>query len=389
MRSATEAPTIKSLTDAGDLARQLLPEAAFDYCAGGASNGTGAEAGLKRNVSRLDDHVLIPRVFGGIATPDTKTAVPGGTLTAPLLVTPMGLQGLCHAEAEVGTAAAAARLGLGFVRSMFASRTIEEVAAAVEGGVWWQQIYLLRDQELTSSVAARAEAAGASALVVTADVPVVGSRPRSARHQFDRFAVAPPAIVGDPYFARLLTERQRSDPGYPAKELLDELFPNPDVGWQDLTRLTERSRLPVLLKGVLDPRDARQALACGAAGVVVSTHGGRQSALHPAAIDALTPIVTTVGDEMPVYFDSGVRTGEHLAVAISTGARAVLVGRPVLWGLAAAGYLGAEQVLRLLVSQLWQTMVLAGAADIAELQKLTILDYGAPATRGGVDERPC
>lgn len=372
----------ESLADASDLARQVLTEPAFDYCDGGAGNGTGADVGVARNVSRLDDRTLVPRVFRGLDAADTSVAVPGGVLTAPLLITPMGLQALCHTDAEVATAAASAGLGVGFVRSMFASRTIEEVAVAARDGVWWQQIYLLKDRGLTDSVVARAQAAGASALVVTADVPVVGNRPRSARHQFDRFAAVPPAIVGDPYFARLLMERRALDDAYPDERLLDEVFPNPGAGWQDLARLAERTRLPVLVKGVLDPRDARQALECGAVGVVVSTHGGRQSALHPAAVDALAPVVAAVGGQAPVYFDSGVRTGEHLAVAVATGAQAVLVGRPVLWGLAAAGRAGVEQVLRLLVSQLRRSMTLAGAADLSELRDLTVLDRAGELSPG-------
>ncbi|HEU4730033.1 MAG TPA: alpha-hydroxy acid oxidase [Kofleriaceae bacterium] len=371
--TAAAAP-LATLAEAQARARRALPEPAYDYGAAGASDDSGRETGVLRNVARLDDRVLVPRVLAGAPSVDLSASVTGGGLTAPILVAPMGLQALFHREAELSTAAAAARLGLGFVQSMFSSRSIEEVAAVARDGLRWQQIYLLRDPGLTASVVARAEAAGAAALVVTADVPLVGSRSRTARHRFDRFAAVAPAIVEDPAFRELLARRRASDPGCPSERLIDAVFPNPAASWDDLARLCEGTRLPVLLKGVLDPRDARRAVECGAAGVVVSTHGGRQSTLHPAAVDALAPVLAEVGSAVPVYFDSGVRSGQHVAVALALGARAVLVGRPVLWGLAAGGQLGVEQVLSLLVDEVRRGMVLAGAPTVAALRGLVVLD---------------
>jgi 4-hydroxymandelate oxidase len=358
--------------DAWQLAKAVLPGPAYDYCAGGA----GGEAGMTRNTARLADRTLVPRVFASAAEPDCSVEVPGGFLSAPILVAPMGLQALCHPEAEVATASAAADLGLGFVLSTFASRAIEEVAAQAPPGVRWQQVYLLRDQNITRSVVDRAHAAGCAALVVTADVPVVGRRHRDLAHRFDRFAAAPPALIEDPLFRQLVTRRRDGDAAMTARRVLDEIFPVPDLRWPDLERLVGWTDLPVLVKGILAAPDAVRAIDHGAAGIVVSTHGGRQSALYPAAIDALGPVVAAVGGRVPVYFDSGPRHGSHIAVALALGARAVLLGRPVLWGLAAGGRAGARRVLELLAGELRDTMRLTGAASLSDLRDLTVADTG-------------
>jgi len=336
-----------------ELASAAMSRQAYDYCAGAA----GDESTAARNVASLDARLLTPRVLAPPAGPDAlRVAVPGGQLAAPVLVAPMGLQGLCCPAGEVASASAAASLGLGFCLSMFSSRPVEEVAGQAGPGVRWQQIYLLRDRGVTDSMVDRALAAGASALVVTVDVPVVGRRTRDLRNRFDRFSTAP-AIVGDPRFRQLLAGRDgAASPG----SLLADLFPNPAATWSDVERLVRRAGVPVLVKGVLDARDGRLAVAAGAAGVVVSNHGGRQLDRCIAAIDALAPVVDAVGGEVPVLFDSGVRRGSHLAVALALGARAVLVGRPVLWGLAVAGEAGARLVLKTLVDDLRQVLDLVG-----------------------------
>jgi isopentenyl diphosphate isomerase/L-lactate dehydrogenase-like FMN-dependent dehydrogenase len=356
--------------DAWRLARALLPGPAYDYCAGGA----GGEAGMGRNTARLADRTLLPRVFASPAELNSRVEVPGGILSAPILVAPMGLQALCHPEAEVATASAAADLGLGFILSVFASRAVEEVAAGAGPGVRWQQLYMLRDQKITRSVMDRAHAVGCAALVVTADVPVVGRRHRDLAHRFDRFAAAPPALIEDPEFRRLATRREAAGAALTAQRVLDEIFPMPSQCWSDLERLISWTELPVLVKGILAAPDAVRAIDVGAAGIVVSTHGGRQSAQFPAAIDALGPVVTAVGGRIPVYFDSGPRNGSHIAVALALGAQAVLLGRPVLWGLAAGGRAGARRVLEILTRELRDTMTLTGAATLSELRDLEVGD---------------
>lgn len=363
---------IATVADAWRIAKQVLPEPAYDYCAGAA----GDESGMRRNVAAFERRLLVPRVLSGVERPDLRTDVPGGSLRAPLLVAPMGLQALCHPEAESGTAAAAAALGLGFVLSTFASHPVEQVARTAGAGVRWQQVYLLREPAVTRSLIERAEAAGCTALVVTLDVPVVGLRPRDLRHAFDRFSVAPPGVIDDPVFRALLTERYPDGGARAARALLDELFPFPESGWPDLERLIAQSRLPVLVKGILSTQDAVRAVDCGAAGIVVSTHGGRQSERYPAALDALGPVLDAVAGRVPVLIDSGVRSGGHAATALALGAHAVLVGRPALWGLAAGGTAGVRRVLELLLGELTTAMVLSGAADPAALRNVTVIDSG-------------
>ncbi|MEU2060963.1 alpha-hydroxy-acid oxidizing protein [Streptomyces sp. NPDC013455] len=363
---ATEgaAPAGTSVADAPadrERARLLMAEAAFDYCAGGA----GDESGMRRNVERLDALTLTPRVLRDVSERSTVTELFGRRLAAPVLVTPMGLQALCHPDAEVATAGAADSLGLGFTLSMFSSRPVEEVAPAAPG--LWQQIYLLREREVSWSMLRRAEEAGAGAVVCTVDVPVVGRRSRDARNRFSRFDAAPPAIVRDPSFLDLLEHRRKRTPSLTAADLVSELFPDPAVSWADLASLRSRTRLPLIVKGILHPADAERAVDAGADAIQVSTHGGRQSDRHVASVDALPAVVSAVGDRVPVLFDSGVRSGAHIASVLSLGASAVLVGRPVLWGLASGGREGAAKALASLLTELDHTMALLGAPAVTDL----------------------
>jgi isopentenyl diphosphate isomerase/L-lactate dehydrogenase-like FMN-dependent dehydrogenase len=352
-------------TDIGiDQARAAMADFAFDYCNGGA----GDESGLRRNIERLDAITFVPRVLRDVSRPDTAVEVLGSRLSAPLLVAPMGLQALCHPEAEVATAAATWSLGLGTCLSTFSSRSVEEVTAGGAGPLW-QQIYLLRDRSVSWSLVERAEAAGATALICTADVPVAAARRRDIRNGFRRFEAAPPALIHDPRFTELLAARQRQDPAFPPATLVDELFPDPAVTWDDLAELRSRTRLPVILKGVLHPRDAARAVDAGVDAVLVSTHGGRQGDRHIAAIDALPGVLAAVADRVPVLLDSGVRRGSHIVAALALGATAVLVGRPVLWGLATLGQAGVRTVLETLIDEMTRTMRLLGASRISDLDQ--------------------
>jgi isopentenyl diphosphate isomerase/L-lactate dehydrogenase-like FMN-dependent dehydrogenase len=289
-----------------------------------------------------------------------------------VLVAPMGLQGLCCVDAEVASVRAAASLGLGHCLSMFSSRSVEEVATAAPDALRWQQVYLCRDREVTGSLLRRAEAAGCAAVVVTVDVPAVGRRTRDERNRFDRFRCAPPAIFADPYFRTLVTRRQPGDTDEVAVcgSVLAEVFPDDTPVWRDVAELIRHSRLPVLVKGILHPADARLAVETGAAGIVVSNHGGRQFDRSVAAVDALAAVVDQVHGAVPVLFDSGVRRGSHVAAALALGARAVLVGRPVLWGLAVGGQAGARRVLAALVDDLEQVLRVTGVSTLDDLGML-------------------
>ncbi|GCB47965.1 alpha-hydroxy acid oxidase [Streptomyces sp. NL15-2K] len=347
-----------------DAARKAVGAGPLDYCLGGA----GDESTLRRNTGMLDRYAFVPRMLGAPVTPDLTVRVTGGTLSAPVLVSPMGLQSLYHPGGEVETARAAASLGLGHCLSTFSSMDAADVAAQAGDGLRWRQIYILRDHGLTHALVQEAEDHGYTALVCTVDVPTVGRRNRDRANGFDRFALAPPAIVKSPAFRKLSAEV----PGSP-QEVLDSVFPHPECTWDDVARLVSSTRLPVLVKGVLHPQDARLAVAAGASGVIVSNHGGRQLGRSISSIEALPGVRAELDDDIPVYVDSGIRGGEHAAVALALGARAVLVGRPVLLALAAEGHDGAVRVLREIVDELRLTMRLVGATTPDRLRQAALV----------------
>jgi isopentenyl diphosphate isomerase/L-lactate dehydrogenase-like FMN-dependent dehydrogenase len=351
-------------------ARRTVAPEVVDYCIGGA----GDERTVARNVAMLDRLAFIPRVLNHAGTPELSVSVSvevtGGMISAPLLVAPMGLQGMYHIAAEVETAAAAAGAGVGFCLSTFSSADAEEVVTRAGKGLRWRQVYLLRDPDITRYLVRQAEELGFAAIVCTVDVPVVGKRGRDRANGFKRFSVAPPALVKTSVFQQL-NERRGEDP----QDTLDDIFPNPTVTWDDIEALVSSTSLPVLIKGILHPDDARRAWNAGASGIIVSNHGGRQLACSVASIEMLPAVRAAVQDAIPVYLDSGIRTGEHIALALALGARAVLVGRPLLLALAAGGRDLVAAVLGELVCDLQRTMMLVGAKCPADLQGIDVIGF--------------
>jgi 4-hydroxymandelate oxidase len=330
-------------------ARKLLPRDIYDYYAG----GSGRERTLRANEKAWRQVWLAPRVLREVSAVDTTARLLGTEVATPLGVAPTGYHGLAHPDGEVATAAGAARAGALFVLSIRSTRRIEDVADAVaaEGGTWWFQVYLMRDRELTASLVRRAAAAGAAALVLTADTPVVG---RKRRNSDD-------GLVSDEAFLTNLGPLEDPDA---AEQTADLTFA--DVGW-----LREAGGgLPVVVKGVLRGDDAAACQAVGAAAVVVSNHGGRQldgalpSALAlPGVAGALG--APAVGQGCEVYADGGIRTGEDALAALALGARAVFLGRPVLWALACGGADGVRALLAGLTDDLSHALALAGAPSLA------------------------
>jgi 4-hydroxymandelate oxidase len=362
----TAGPPPLSVADLRDLAERTADRTAFDYCSGGA----GDEIALDGNEAAFRRRRLRPRVLRAVEQPRTSLTLLGADLAMPVGVAPTSLQKLAHPDGEVASARAAAELGALFCLSTFASCSMEAVAAASDGPRWFQ-LYVLPDHGLTRSLVERAAAAGYRAIVMTCDQPVTGRRRRDVRNGFDRFRFAQPNLALE------LAASWRAANGGSEEEALrralavvDAAFPNPTTSWADLERLCASSPLPVLLKGVLRPDDAREAVRRGAAGVVVSNHGGRQLDRAIATVDALPAVVQEVGGDVPVLLDSGVRAGLDAAVAVALGARAVLVGRPVLWGMMASpedGVAGARSALELLHRELREAMTLLGAASLADL----------------------
>lgn len=345
-------------------ARKVLSPEAYGYVAGGA----GSEDTMAENRASFRRWRIVPRQLRGVVERDLGVEVLGHALPAPLLLAPLGVQGILHPEGELASARAAASLGLPTVLSTVSSRPLEAVAEAVGDGIRWFQLYWPRDPELAASFVGRAESAGYSAIVVTLDVPLLAWRPRDIENGYLPFLLGQGLAnyFTDPVFLRDLPAAPAEDPA-PAIEKFGRVFSNPGLSWKDLSWLQERTDLPIVLKGILDPDDARRAADAGADAIVVSNHGGRQVDGAIAALDALPPIVAAVGDRLQVLLDSGVRSGADAYKALALGARAVLVGRPYAYALAAGGEAGVRDLLQNLTAELDLTLGLSGCASVGEI----------------------
>ena len=337
-------------------AKELLPPGVYDYFA----SGSGHEWTLRASVQAWRRYWLAPRVLRDVSAVDTSVRLPGHPQTVaatPVAVAPTGFQSLAHPDGELATARGAAEAGALMVLSTRTTRRIEEVAEVVAGagGAWWFQVYLMQDRDLTARLVDRAVAAGARALVLTGDTPVVGRKLRGD------------GVVSDTLLDANLGPL--ADPGMTGQAAHVTFA---DIGW-----LARRTGLPVLVKGVLRADDARACVAAGAAGVIVSNHGGRQldrampTALAlPAVVAALArdDAATARGD---VLVDGGLRMGEDVLTALALGARAVFLGRPVLWALACNGAAGVRDLLTGITDDLAHVMALAGARSVAEIPEVT------------------
>ncbi len=358
-----------NLIELEERARAVLGPMAFDYYAGGAHD----EITLGRNRSAYERLSLVPRVLVDVSAVDTGVEILGRRHPLPVVIAPMAFQRLAHDQGESAVARAAAARGLTMTLSTLSTTPLEEVAAAgSDGAPPWFQLYVFRDRGLTRELVSRAEDSGYEALVLTVDAPRLGSRERDARGGFH----LPDGLLAA-NLARAAAGRSRVGPAAAGSGLVDYFERNldPSLTWRDLEWLARESRLPVLVKGVLDPRDARLAVEHGARGVVVSNHGGRQLDTAPATIDALPAVAAALagaGDgAAAVLVDGGVRRGTDVLKALASGAHAVLLGRPVLWALAAGagggGERGVRHALSLLASEVELAMMLAGAPEVAAL----------------------
>jgi len=332
-----------------------LPAAVHDFVAG----GSGAELTLRRNRSALDAITVTPRVLGGVACPDTTTTILGTPAALPVAVAPMAYQRLFHPSGELLLAAAAANAGIPYVISTLSSVPLEKIAAVAPS---WFQLYWLRDRDAVRALIDRASSAGCEALMVTVDVPVMGRRLRDVRNAF--------ALPADIHAANLVdkyTEAHMAQGGVSAVAAHTATAFDPTFSWRDLEWVRSVTEIPLLVKGILDPRDALAAVDAGADSVVVSNHGGRQFDGAPASIDALGSVIDAVGKDFPVLLDSGIRGGTDVLKALAVGAAAVLVGRPLLWALAAGT---PDEALTLLGRELRDAMLLAGCADLAAVADL-------------------
>ncbi|MDQ2583581.1 alpha-hydroxy acid oxidase [Saccharothrix yanglingensis] len=356
------------LAEVERLAAARLPPDVRDFIAG----GSGDEVTLAANRAALDGVGVVPRTFAGVEAADTGVSLVGTRAALPVAVAPMAYQCLVHPEGEVAAAAAAGAAGVPFTVGTLSSRTVEEVAKT--GAPLWFQLYWLRDRGLVGELVARAEEAGCQALVITVDVPVMGHRRRDVRNGF-----ALPAEVRAAHLVAGPTEaHERRDVGSGVAEHTSAVF-DPTLGWRDLEWLRARTRLPLVVKGVLDPLDAARCVGLGASAVVVSNHGGRQLDGAVPSVTALPRVVEAVAGAGDVLFDSGVRSGTDVLRALALGATGVLLGRPVLWGLAVDGERGVARVLELLRAEFAQALLLAGCADVDAARRLATVSTGRGA----------
>jgi 4-hydroxymandelate oxidase len=343
-----------SLADIEKAAASVLDPAIWDFVTG----GSGDEQTLRANRAALDAVAVVPRVLSGVGGASAATVLVASPSEFPAAVAPMAYQRLVHPDGEVALAQAAYSAGIPYVVSTLSSSPVEEIAAT--GAELWFQLYWLRDRDVVRNLMRRAEQAGCRALIVTVDVPVMGRRRRDIRNSF----ALPPSISASHLPAEHTAGAQLTDAKTSALAAHTQSIFDPAFGWEDLAWLAERTSLPVVIKGILDPDDARRAARMGVAAVVVSNHGGRQFDGAPPSITALAAIVEAVAGSCQVLLDSGIRSGKDMLRALACGADGVLIGRPLLWGLAADGAAGAYQVLDLLRAEFTESLILAGCADV-------------------------
>jgi lactate 2-monooxygenase len=377
-------------------AQARMSAEAFAYVAGGA----GAEETMRANRRAFERASLVPRTLRDVSRRDTSIELFGRRLPAPFLLAPIGVLELAHRDADVAAARAAASLGLPAILSSQASMPMEEVAASTGEAPRWFQLYWSTVDELTKSFVERAERCGCEAIVITLDTTLLGWRTRDLELGYLPFlhgrGIA--QYTSDPVFQRLVRERARgraTATGRPtltalrtllelrrnirgldpraAVQTFTEIYSRPSLRWEDLISIRDLTRLPVLLKGILHPDDARRAVEAGFDGVVVSNHGGRQLDGAIATLDALPAIVEEVAGRIPVLLDSGIRSGVDALKALVLGATAVLVGRPYVYGLAVDGEIGAREVLQNLVADFDLTLGLSGCASLADVHDLTLV----------------
>jgi len=339
-------------------ARARLPKDVLDYYEGGALD----EITLRENTAGWERLKLYYHVLAGVGTRDLSTTILGQSISLPIGIAPMAFQKLACAAGEIATANAAKSVGTLFILSSFSNTAMESVLPQAASPRWFQ-LYVYKDRAITEELVHRAEAAGAEAIVVTADAPGLGTRERDMRNSFrlpDDLALENLVPLGKGNFPKVT--------GSALAAYVRENFKS-DLKFEDLDWLCGCTRLPIIVKGVCRGDDARRAAEHGAKAVVVSNHGGRQLDTAPATCEALSAVAAAVGDLCEIYVDGGIRRGSDVLKAIALGARAVLLGRPILWGLCVGGAQGATDVLEILRRELDEAMLLCGCTELGDINR--------------------
>jgi 4-hydroxymandelate oxidase len=356
------------------LARPRLSQMAYDYVRSGGAD----EISMRENRAGFGRLKLSPSVLVDVSKIDTRVNLFGGEFESPILLAPVAYHRLYHPDGEIGTARGASAAGAGFVISTFTTTSTDEIARNTQRPIWFQ-LYVQRDREFTKDMVQRAVASGCKAVCLTVDTPVLGNR-------YGQLSFGLPSHLECVHLRGL--GQGSSPPSHKTqrKTIYDTLF-DPSFNWNDLEWLRSVAGVPVILKGVLSAEDGKRAVERGADGVIVSNHGGRNLDTVPATIDALPRVVEAVAGRIPVMLDSGIRRGTDVLTALALGAKAVFIGRPYIYGLAAGGAKGVERVITILRDELERAMALTGRRSIAEIDP-TVLWHEQSATEKKVLRSP-
>ena len=350
-------------------AKAALSETAYWYIAGAAGGGDT----MRANRAAFERVRLRQHILNDVATRDISTTILGRKIPAPFLLAPIGVQGIMHPEGERIPAKVAAATGVPFILSTVSSVTMEEIAGIMGDAPRWFQLYPARSRDVANSMVGRAEAAGYSAIVVTLDTPVLGWREQDLRLGYLPFLEGKGIsnYLSDPVFRSMLAKPPEEDPRAAITKFL-EVFTNPAFGWTDVDWLRSRTKLPILLKGVVHPDDAAKAMDHGVDGLVISNHGGRQLDGAIGTLDALPDIADVVGGRMTLLIDSGVRRGADVIKALALGASAVLLGRPYVYAMASHGEDGVRHMLRTFMAEIDLQLALCGLTAIDQIDRSLI-----------------
>ncbi|PAE14963.1 alpha-hydroxy-acid oxidizing enzyme [Virgibacillus sp. 7505] len=342
-------------------AREILPAGPFGFL----QSGAGDEETLGQNREAFSEYDILPRVLRDVSNVDTSVQLFGQAQSMPVMLAPVGFQGIFHPEKELGSVKAAAAAGIPFVASTVTSASLEEIAAAAPKAVKWFQLYWSRNRALTASMAKRAEIAGYKAIVVTVDTGLLGWRKRDYRNGYSplKLLKGTANYINDPVFQELVPQLTEEH----IREAILENIHHPNLTWDDLLFLREQTNLPIVVKGILHPADAKQAIELGMDAIVVSNHGGRQLDSAIASLRALPAIAEIVNGAVPILMDGGVRSGSDVFKAIALGADSVLIGRPYVYGLAAGGQAGVSRVIEDMRTELQLTYALSGISCTKEI----------------------
>ncbi|KAG0545796.1 hypothetical protein BDA96_02G393000 [Sorghum bicolor] len=347
------------------LAKKALPKMHYDYINGGADD----EYTLRENIAAYGRILLRPRVLIDVSKIDMSTSLLGYNMPSPIIVAPTGAHKLANPEGEVATARAAAACNTIMVLSFSSSCRIEEVASSCDA-IRFYQLYMCKRRDVSAALVQRAESLGFKALVLTVDRPVLGRREADIRNK-----MISPRFVNLEGLMSLDKDIDSAEGGSKLERFSRETL-DPSLSWKDVEWLKSITSLPILLKGIITAEDARKAVEAGVSGVILSNHGGRQLDYAPATISALEEVVKAVEGSVPVLVDGGIRRGTDVLKALALGAKAVMVGRPVLYGLAARGEAGARHVIEMLNKELELAMALCGCRSVAEVTRAHVQTEG-------------